>query len=66
MRVYIGPQYRIGPYLVGIFLGYVLSGQQNQKDEKPKSLKIIFGWLIAALLALTSLFGLYPALQVNF
>ncbi|VDK56794.1 unnamed protein product [Anisakis simplex] len=108
--VYIKPQYRIGPYLIGLLLGYILTlpCQRNQKYTKKFicigwTLAVVFasgiknirknsfasdgrlplclhchlcqhnqkytkkficiGWTLAVVFALSSLFGLYPALQ---
>uniref|UniRef100_A0AC34EZC4 Acyltransferase 3 domain-containing protein n=1 Tax=Panagrolaimus sp. ES5 TaxID=591445 RepID=A0AC34EZC4_9BILA len=62
--MYIKPQYRIGPYIVGLLLGYYLAGFQAQTQKKQRSLKFIFtGWTIASLAGFWSLYGLYPCLQ---
>ncbi|CAD5213208.1 unnamed protein product [Bursaphelenchus okinawaensis] len=62
--IYIKPWYRIGPYIVGILLGYHLAGFQAQTQKKSRSLKFIFvGWTISGAMLFWGLFGVYPALQ---
>uniref|UniRef100_A0A914YY56 Acyltransferase 3 domain-containing protein n=1 Tax=Panagrolaimus superbus TaxID=310955 RepID=A0A914YY56_9BILA len=62
--MYIKPQYRIGPYIVGLLLGYYLAGFQAQTQKRQRSLKFIFtGWTIASLTGFWALYGLYPCLQ---
>uniref|UniRef100_A0A915PPK9 Acyltransferase 3 domain-containing protein n=1 Tax=Setaria digitata TaxID=48799 RepID=A0A915PPK9_9BILA len=63
--MYIKPQYRIGPYIVGLLLGYYLvifqkySVQMNQRSVKLQ----IIGWILASVACFWAIFGLYPALQ---
>lgn len=64
--VYIKPQYRIGPYIVGLILGYLLSSTEATDKYKYTLKFICLGWIISLTLAFSSLFGLYPALQVTF
>jgi len=63
--IYIKPWYRIGPYLVGLVLGYHLAGFSNlpQKMRKRTFRFIAVGWIAALLTGFWALFGLYPALQ---
>lgn len=63
ITMYIGPQYRIGPYLTGLCLGYILSELNSIKSPKTATWMVVGGWLCAAVFGLGSLFGLYPALQ---
>ena len=64
LLIYIKPQYRIGPYIVGILLGYYLAGFQAQNQKKPRSLKfVITGWTVAGLAGFWSIYGLYPSLM---
>uniref|UniRef100_A0A914N1Z9 Acyltransferase 3 domain-containing protein n=1 Tax=Meloidogyne incognita TaxID=6306 RepID=A0A914N1Z9_MELIC len=71
--IYIKPWYRIGPYLVGIVLGYILAQHSLSSHKRSptsttfcsphsRSFKII-GWLLAIIFGFWSIFGLYPALQ---
>nr|CAD2182807.1 unnamed protein product [Meloidogyne enterolobii] len=71
--IYIKPWYRIGPYLVGIVLGYILAQHSLSSHKRSptsttfcsphsRSFKII-GWLLAIIFGFWSVFGLYPALQ---
>lgn len=64
LLIYIKPQYRIGPYVVGLLLGYYLAGFQAQTQKKQRSRKFVFiGWTIAILTGFWALYGLYPSLQ---
>uniref|UniRef100_A0A0R3S153 AcidPPc domain-containing protein n=1 Tax=Elaeophora elaphi TaxID=1147741 RepID=A0A0R3S153_9BILA len=56
--VYIKPQYRIGSHTVGILLGYYLAN-----NGKLSQTKLFYGWFFSIVLAVVSLFGLYPSLQ---
>ncbi|VDN06105.1 unnamed protein product [Thelazia callipaeda] len=57
---YIGPQYRIGPYIVGILLGYLLVYMDKIKLSKKN---LCCCWIWFGSIGFASLFGLYPALQ---
>ncbi|VDK50888.1 unnamed protein product [Anisakis simplex] len=75
--MYIKPWYRIGPYIVGLLLGYYLAGihyitqsscdyKQNSisRSEKQRSMHfIIGGWSLAFVAGFWAIFGLYPSLQ---
>ena len=64
--IYIKPWYRIGPYIVGLLLGYHLAGFHAAAQKKTRSLQfMIAGWTIAAAAGFWALYGLYPALQVS-
>ncbi|KAI1727860.1 acyltransferase family domain-containing protein [Ditylenchus destructor] len=64
LKIYIKPQYRIGPYVVGILLGYYLAGFQTQTQKKQRSSRfVVFGWAMALIAGFWSIFGLYPSLQ---
>ncbi|KJH48246.1 hypothetical protein DICVIV_05658 [Dictyocaulus viviparus] len=78
IELYIKPQYRIGPYIIGLLLGYYLANYQRQAVKKIRnkvtsttiqlltSIECVYsavGWLICFLCGFWSLFGLYPSLQ---
>lgn len=66
LLLYIKPQYRIGPYIVGLLLGYYLAGFQAQTQKKARSMRFILtGWTLAFLAGFWSLYGLYPSQQVR-
>uniref|UniRef100_A0A914E2C1 Acyltransferase 3 domain-containing protein n=1 Tax=Acrobeloides nanus TaxID=290746 RepID=A0A914E2C1_9BILA len=66
LLLYIKPQYRIGPYIVGLLLGYYLAGFQAQTQKKQRSIRfIVGGWALASVAGFWSLYGLYPAAQVR-
>lgn len=60
---YIKPQYRIGPYVIGLLLGYHLSNYKPSTIRSPQF--HYYGWTTAIILGAFSMFGLYPLLQVN-
>uniref|UniRef100_A0AAF5Q6L7 Acyltransferase n=2 Tax=Wuchereria bancrofti TaxID=6293 RepID=A0AAF5Q6L7_WUCBA len=63
--MYIKPQYRIGPYIVGLLLGYYLViVQKCAKQTLQQSMKLqAIGWIFASIACFWAIFGLYPALQ---
>uniref|UniRef100_A0A915PEQ1 Acyltransferase 3 domain-containing protein n=1 Tax=Setaria digitata TaxID=48799 RepID=A0A915PEQ1_9BILA len=56
---YTKPQSRIGSYIVGLLLGYHLATSDGKLSQR----KVLYGWLLSAILGFISLFGLYPSLQ---
>jgi hypothetical protein len=52
---------------VGILLGYYLAvfSGQTQKKQTRSTMFVCVGWALALLAGFWSLYGLYPALQVN-
>ncbi|XP_064616085.1 O-acyltransferase like protein-like [Liolophura sinensis] len=56
-KIYIKPWCRIGPYLVGIFVGYVL--YRTRCKVKLHASTVILGWCSAAVVCLAVLYGLY-------
>lgn len=61
-QMYIKPQYRIGPYIVGILVGQYLA--ENQ--ERPQNFSTVFialGYCVSAVFGCFSVFGLYPILK---
>ncbi|XP_022092075.1 nose resistant to fluoxetine protein 6-like isoform X2 [Acanthaster planci] len=58
--VYGKPYCRISPYLVGIGLGYIMHRIGNRKVKLNPALALI-GWLAAAALAMSVVYGLYPS-----
>uniref|UniRef100_A0A0M3I004 Acyl_transf_3 domain-containing protein n=1 Tax=Ascaris lumbricoides TaxID=6252 RepID=A0A0M3I004_ASCLU len=64
IMMYIKPWYRIGPYVIGILLGYHLASIQssNVKMSLTKCHQLA-GWVFACVAAFCIIFGLYPALQ---
>ncbi|CAI4232982.1 unnamed protein product [Auanema sp. JU1783] len=64
IELYIKPQYRIGPYIVGILLGYYLARYQRQPVKLPRSKQfIVVGWIVGLSCFFWGMYGLYPALQ---
>ncbi|CAJ0606680.1 unnamed protein product [Cylicocyclus nassatus] len=64
IELYIKPQYRIGPYIIGIILGYYLANYQRIAVKPARSAKFqVIGWSIGFLCGFWGLFGLYPSLQ---
>lgn len=64
--MYIKPHYRIGPYIVGLLLGYYLANLQKAPVQIQPTLQFkITGWCLAFIGGFWSLFGLYPSLQVQ-
>ncbi|VDK69671.1 unnamed protein product [Litomosoides sigmodontis] len=63
--MYIKPQYRIGPYIVGLLLGYYLViAQKFAKQACQRSVGLqALGWTFASIACFWAIFGLYPALQ---
>ncbi|VDD89281.1 unnamed protein product [Enterobius vermicularis] len=62
--MYIKPHYRIGPYIVGLLLGYYLANLQKAPVQIQPTLQFkITGWCLAFIGGFWSLFGLYPSLQ---
>ncbi|GBN19093.1 hypothetical protein AVEN_30367-1, partial [Araneus ventricosus] len=57
--LYIKPYARIGPYLVGIVLGYILFRRKEQETRKFGLIALSAGWIIASGLTLACLFGPY-------
>uniref|UniRef100_A0A914RAY3 Acyltransferase 3 domain-containing protein n=1 Tax=Parascaris equorum TaxID=6256 RepID=A0A914RAY3_PAREQ len=63
--MYIKPWYRIGPYIIGLLLGYYIAGVQRLAQKVQRSLHFcVIGWSLASLALFWTIFGLYPALQV--
>ncbi|CAG9540804.1 unnamed protein product [Cercopithifilaria johnstoni] len=62
--MYIKPQYRAAPYIIGLLLGHHLAKIQARKvDNKQHSaIFITCGWISAIFLAFISIYGLYPIL----
>ncbi|VDN60190.1 unnamed protein product [Dracunculus medinensis] len=58
-QMYIKPQFRIGPYLIGLLLGYHLS-QFHGKATNQSTKFIITGWITSGSLIFFSIYGLYP------
>ncbi|KAG1681479.1 Nose resistant to fluoxetine protein 6 [Nymphon striatum] len=54
---YIKPYTRIGPYLVGLLLGYIL--HKTKFDLSIKKRYVSLGWILAAALNLSVVYGLY-------
>ncbi|KAK6734490.1 hypothetical protein RB195_017964 [Necator americanus] len=64
IELYIKPQYRIGPYIIGLVLGYYLANYQRLAVKPARTAKFIaVGWILGSLCTFWALFGLYPSLQ---
>uniref|UniRef100_A0A9J2P0Z0 Acyltransferase 3 domain-containing protein n=2 Tax=Ascaris TaxID=6251 RepID=A0A9J2P0Z0_ASCLU len=62
--MYIKPWYRIGPYIIGLLLGYYIAGVQRLAQKVQRSPHFcVIGWSLASLAGFWAIFGLYPALQ---
>ncbi|KHN83367.1 Nose resistant to fluoxetine protein 6 [Toxocara canis] len=62
---YIKPQYRIGPYIVGIILGYMLADMQKWKRRRITD-RVELQWLlwsVCVVFGFVSLYGFYPVMQ---
>uniref|UniRef100_A0A9J2PU90 Acyltransferase 3 domain-containing protein n=1 Tax=Ascaris lumbricoides TaxID=6252 RepID=A0A9J2PU90_ASCLU len=66
--IYVRPQYRIGPYLVGLITGYILAtGERPERKNNSESASKRFmfvGWILSVIGGLWSIYGLIPALQL--
>ncbi|XP_041462659.1 nose resistant to fluoxetine protein 6-like isoform X1 [Lytechinus variegatus] len=58
--IYDKPYCRIAPYLVGMVMGYFLHLYKN-KPFKLHPIVAVIGWLIAAAIGMTLVYGLYPS-----
>ncbi|GMS82974.1 hypothetical protein PENTCL1PPCAC_5149 [Pristionchus entomophagus] len=64
IELYIKPHFRIGPYLIGIMLGYYLAFFQRKAIKPERTpLFVATGWALATLAGFWAIFGLYPSLQ---
>ncbi|KAL5021783.1 hypothetical protein ScPMuIL_000938 [Solemya velum] len=63
IEYYIKPYCRMGPYIVGIILGYVLF--KNKCNAKMNKLTVLIGWCSAIFTCLAVLYGLYDAMNDN-
>ncbi|KAF8360362.1 oac-46, partial [Pristionchus pacificus] len=64
IELYIKPHFRIGPYIIGIMLGYYLAFFQRKaiKPERTPTF-VATGWALSAAAGFWAIFGLYPSLQ---
>ncbi|KFM59972.1 Nose resistant to fluoxetine protein 6, partial [Stegodyphus mimosarum] len=58
-KIYIKPYTRIGPYLVGMFVGYFLFKTKQSNRGKDSWITLGCGWIIASSVTLTCVYGLY-------
>lgn len=61
--IYNPPQYRVGAYVIGLCLGYLLSGYREPSGAKLSWQIKCCGWICSLLLGSIAFFGLYPAVQ---
>lgn len=68
VMMYIKPQYRAAPYIIGLLLGYhLVKIQANELYYKRHSATFVAcGWILAIFSAFISVYGLYPVLIVSF
>ncbi|VDK67011.1 unnamed protein product [Onchocerca ochengi] len=64
VMMYIKPQYRAAPYIIGLLLGYhLVKIQANELYYKRHSATFVAcGWILAIFSAFISVYGLYPVL----
>uniref|UniRef100_A0A1I8EDE3 Acyl_transf_3 domain-containing protein n=1 Tax=Wuchereria bancrofti TaxID=6293 RepID=A0A1I8EDE3_WUCBA len=64
MVMYIKPQYRAAPYIIGLLLGHHLAKIQtkNFSNTQHSTIFLTCGWILATCLAFISMYGLYPIL----
>ncbi|CAD6196949.1 unnamed protein product [Caenorhabditis auriculariae] len=64
IELYIKPQFRIGPYIIGILLGYQLARYQRVPVKTERSAKTLsLCWVGGIACIFAGLYGLYPSLQ---
>ncbi|KAL4225568.1 hypothetical protein ACF0H5_016256 [Mactra antiquata] len=59
--IYVKPYCRIGPYIIGIIYGYILYRTNCQR--RLNTGYNLFGWLVAAVCCLSSLYGNYQSVE---
>ncbi|VDO20156.1 unnamed protein product [Brugia timori] len=64
MVMYIKPQYRAAPYIIGLLLGHHLAKIQtkNISNKQHSTTFLTCGWILSIFLAFISMYGLYPIL----
>ncbi|OZC11273.1 hypothetical protein X798_01689 [Onchocerca flexuosa] len=62
--MYIKPQYRAAPYIIGLLLGDHLAKIQAKElsDKRHSATFVACGWILAIFFAFISVYGLYPIL----
>ncbi|MFH4984096.1 hypothetical protein AB6A40_010805 [Gnathostoma spinigerum] len=63
VNIYIKPWHRMGPYLIGIFLGYYLATTDVLVERTRPLTLMLAGWALTILLSFFAIFGLWPVLQ---
>uniref|UniRef100_A0A158R5S2 Acyl_transf_3 domain-containing protein n=1 Tax=Syphacia muris TaxID=451379 RepID=A0A158R5S2_9BILA len=58
--MYIKPQYRIGPYIIGLLLGHRLSLIKNGIKQQHNKCQCLVTWIFASITGIISIFGLFP------
>ncbi|CAL1277755.1 unnamed protein product [Larinioides sclopetarius] len=58
-KIYIKPYTRMGAYLVGLVLAYIVFKRKQNNHEKLSSITLWIGWILASGIALACQFGLY-------
>ncbi|XP_076316444.1 nose resistant to fluoxetine protein 6-like isoform X2 [Tachypleus tridentatus] len=61
--VYIKPYCRMGPFLVGVTLGYIL--YSNGRKVVLKKRYVTLGWFLAFVCSVLALYGMWPAYEGN-
>ncbi|GBM27687.1 Nose resistant to fluoxetine protein 6 [Araneus ventricosus] len=57
--IYIKPYTRVGAYLVGLLLAYIIYKRKQNNSGKLNTITLWIGWLLASGIALACQFGLY-------
>lgn len=64
--VYIKPWCRIGPFIIGILLGYALHTCKDNPDFKLSNIQNMIGWILSLFTLGLMLFGLYSDNNPNY
>ena len=62
-RLYVKPYTRITPYLIGIFLGYLINKKVSLKSSSKGKMISTIGWSLATILACLVIYGPYSVFR---